>query len=683
MMKDYGKMILTGMLLSCGLSVYAQQIPKKLILVEKWSGTWCLPCTGAARAMEDMDTENKKVALISYQIEKDDVQKEKFETEDGTARAEYYGGIEGYPTTRFDGNAVYSGGHWSASIYPALLPLYEEAMSKKTSFDLGVSSLIRHNLTDFTAKVNVSKLDFYDSDNLKLRFALVEKVIPEPWQNMLELHYVQRDMFPDADGVHVEFDGNGSKEYEIEGFINPEWQEKELEIICFLQDDNTKEVLQTVSYPFSRTEVQKKGSKTCNFNEIDCFWFTVSSFADELKGYRVYSESGELISEVAKDCNTYSFVADKPGETSVYVSAVYEKNGETEKSLPIGGACYRNTMAGSPQYLEFVPSQNGAKDGVLSWKPYVSVEDGCLHYTGFNTIETKPDGSLDVQEKGGALMENVWVAYDLDADEQFAFRGMDLSYISFIPGNVDAGYEIGVFRDGKLVYIESVDRQLLTEGKWYNHKLAKPFFIPGKGNIKIGYRIKDLSGMPIVIDKGPVIIEGKTNLIGLSSGTDVEWSALYSGNNIMRLGFEIPASQGNFKVAENFVGYMVYRDGERMLPVPQKNTEYIVSGNNTDGIYTVTAVFDECESVVSNSVQIGDVSVYDEMRDDAEVLVKVFSRNINIIGDYSSVEFFDLSGHLVYASNKVDNIVMNNAGGYIVRICLPDNKVVVKKIVIK
>lgn len=683
-MKDYGKIILAGMLLTAGLYASAQQIPKKLVLVEKWSGTWCYPCTGAARAMEQMDSENRQVALISYQIEKDETQKEKFETEEGISRAEYYGGVDSYPTTRFDGVSIYKGGSMYGNIYPAIFPIYDEALSKMTSFDLSVISLDRENITDFVSKVEVHKVASYDSDKLRLRFAIVEKMVPEMWNGMSELHYVQRDMYPDAAGTEVDFSKGDKQVVEIAGKIDSQWQEKELEIICFLQDDATKEVLQTVSYPFSRTEVQKKGSRTCNFNEVGCFWYMVSAFEDNLEYYKVYSESGEFISEVDKDSNVYTYIAPEPGEVSVRVSAVYENAGETELSPLITGASYRNTLAGAPCNLSFFSNEGKVNEGVLSWEPYIHTEDSSLIYRGFNELDVNPDGSLDTDKKGGALMEDVWVVYSLEASDVYPYRGLNISSISFIPGNVGAGYEVGVFRDGELVLSESVERSVLTEGKWYTHKLAKPFFISGSSSLMIGYKIKKLSEMPINIDKGPVIAAGKTNVIGVSNGEQIKWSELYNGNNIISVCFGLPDEQGDYPVGRTFKGYMVYRNGNAVLSSPQQQCEFFISGENTDGLYIVTSVFEECESVASNAVQVGNISVSEIV--DNQVEISVISRSINVSGNCSSLEVYDLSGVMVFRSGNMCGSITTDhllPGVYVVKVVTYSGGDLVKKIIIR
>lgn len=683
-MKNYGKVIFAGMLLAGSLSAAAQQIPKKLVLVEKWSGTWCEPCTGAARAMEELDSEGRQVILISYQIEKDDIQKEKFETEEGRARADYYGGVDSYPTTRIDGTSVYKGGHWSASIYPVIFPLYEEAVAKKTSFDIAVASLERQNVTDFKASVEVNKVAPYTSDNLSLRFAIVEKVIPEPWQNMKELHYVQRDMYPDAEGVKVVFDGSDKQTVEIAGSIKAEWQEKELEIVCFIQDDDTKEVLQTVAYPFSRKEVQKRGSRTCNFNEVDCYWYMVSAFDDELKGYRVYSEDGKLLSEVGSDVNHYTYLADEPGGVSVRVSAVYAEGGETEQSPLISGGCYRNTLAGSPRYLSFAADAGVNNKGTLSWQPYEDVEENALAFRGFNELTENPDGSFDTDKKGGPFMENVWVVYSFDAADTYSYRGLNLSTISFIPGYEYAGYELGIFCDDELVYTEDLTGLSLKDGEWFDHKLSRPFFISGTSELKVGYKVSNLSSMPINIDKGPVIAAGKTNLIGISEGDGIRWDELYKGNNIIRLGFNIPDGQGEYPVGKTFKGYMVYRNGVSVLSAPQQETSFSVLGNATDGIYSVTAVYDECESVVSNAVQVGDVSVSSEYADGQTIKIGTSSRSIIISGDYNMVEVYDLCGRAVYRGAAEGGILdMQESGIYIVKVLAANGETEIGKVIIR
>lgn len=683
-MKNYGKVIFAGMLLAGSLSAAAQQIPKKLVLVEKWSGTWCYPCTGAARAMEQMDSENRKVALISYQIEKYDDQKEKFETEEGRERMQYYGDITGYPTTCFDGVEFFRTGNSMGTIYPGIFPLYEKRVGMMTSFDINVASLEKQGDGSFTAKVVVDKVATYSSDKLKLRFALVEKMIPEPWNGMEELHYVQRDMFPDAEGVLLDFSSGDRLEIEIEGMVSEKWNEPELEVICFVQDDNTKEVLQTVSYPFSRTEVQKKGSCTENCDEINFYWYMVSGFHDTLKNYNVYSLEGELLGQAESGTNIFVYKNNGPGQMDVRVSAVYENAGETALSEVITGVAYRNTLAPTPKYLRFEKTGNGSK-GTLAWDTQDVVKEKVISYEGHNEVAENEDGTVDAERRGGFVMTDTWVVQRLDNIDAEAYRGLEVSQLSFVSGNVNAGYQVGIFVNGELAYSEEVQASSLAEGHWYTHTLAKPFFISGKDTVDIGYRISDLSTMPIYIDEGPVLKPGKTNLIGVPNGKELKWSELYEGNNLINIGFTIPETQGELPVGTIFKGYNVYCNGQLVNNVPVAETSMQLGTDAADGLYTVSAVYEECESLVSNAVAVGDIAV-----DDAEAVADVVIvadgalRTIYIIGEYASCEVYDLCGRIVAsADGMTDEVCVAEEGVYLVRVSLTNGKSVVKKVVMK
>lgn len=663
--------------------VNAGPVPRKLVLIEKWSGTWCQPCTGAARALEQMDQENLKIAVLSYQIEKSPVQKEKFETEEGLARGQYYGSISGYPTTYYDGVLKYDKGNSFGTIYPDILPLYNERIALSSAFGLCVSSLDFTSEDSWKAKITVSNVDGYVSDKVRLRVAVAEKHIPEHWNGMEYLHYVQRDMYPDHAGTPVD---TSLKEQtiEIEGNVNEAWNREELELIVFLQDDGTKEVLQTVSYPLYRKIVQPKGSRTINFNEVEYYWYTVNEFDDELDHYNVYSAQGELIQEVAKESNTFKTTVSEPGEYSVQVSAVYKNEGETRRSGNIDGKSYRASLAGSPVGLSYTGDK---ESGItFNWKEPYDTEEGHLLYSGHNELETDSDGEYITERKGGSLMSQVWVVYRFLPEDAFVFRGMDLTEVSFIPGDVTAGYTAGVFINGKLVREESVDRQGLQDGKWFTHKFMSPLFMTGKDTVDIGYRIKDLRYMPILIDMGPVIEPGKTNLIGVPDSKGIyTYKELYDGNNIIKCGFGIDPDQGTVSSQYELAGYNIYKDGVLLNAEIIEGLSYTAKGQELDGKYCVTALYGGgIESVPSNPVQIGQGSAIDEVAGYYPG-IRIFAkgREVCIDGDFCYAELFDLNGICVAKTKAPVSTLRVDAGGvYLIKISAGNNRSFARKLVV-
>lgn len=667
MKKIYFTAIASALVLAGQPSMFAK-IPKHLVLVEKWSGTWCHPCTGAARALHEFDQENLRTAQVSYQIEKNEEKKSLFEIEEGTQRGDYYGGVKSYPTTRYNGNLDYLGGNSAGTIYPAVRPLYDQAIAVETSFDIEVPALaVTGEKLNATAKVR--KVDSYDGSNLRLRAIVVEKNIKYNWNGMTELHYVARQMPGGADGAAVSFTADEC-EVALSSLLKSEWASDELSLIVFLQDDDTKEVLQTVSYPISRKDIQPQGSYTTGFDDISVYWYPASPFAGKLNGYNVYGPEGDLMGTVPADENTFTFNPGTPGAHNVRVAADYQ-DGEGELSEEMSGKAYRHDLAMEPRSLAY----DGAS---FTWEAPLQADNGVINGSSHQPLETSGDTYTNITAKGGGTMFEVWAVWRLTPEQAHDFRGLDIARVSFIPGDPDAGYAAGVFRNGKLMVSESIDKGLLTKGKMHTHTFASPVFIGGDDTIDVGYRISALSSKPLYIDNGPVIAEGLTNLLGVPDGDGVyTWKSLYTGNNIIEIGLNIPGEQGFYEPSYTLSGYNLYRNGEKANEslIPSLSCLWN-SDNGNGGTFTVKAVYDKGESIASNEVVTGTDAI-SEIETDAPH-INVAGRDITANG---MLAVYDLQVHLIASGQG--SLRINTPGLYIVA-CTPANGQTVRaKVTIK
>lgn len=667
-MKQLYMTAIASVLALTGQSVAFAKIPKHLVLVEKWSGTWCHPCTGAARALHEFDQENLRTAQVSYQIERNAVTKGLFEIEEGTQRGDYYGGVKSYPTTRYNGNIDYLGGNSQGTIYPVVRPLYDQAIAVDTSFDIEIPQLTLTGET-LNATAKVKKVDAYDGSNLRLRAIVVEKNIEFSWNGMNELHYVARQMPGGADGTAVSFTADEC-DVTLSSVLNSAWASDELSLIVFLQDDDTREVLQTVSYPISRKTIQPQGSSTTGFDNISIYWYPASPFAGQLDGYNVYDLNDNLLGTVPADENTFTFNPGTPGAHGVRVTADYE-DGESDLSAVMSGKAYRHNLAMEPRSFAYDGS-------TFSWEAPLPVDNGFISGSSHQPLEASDDTYTNLTTKGGGTMFEVWVVWRLTPEQTHNLRGLDIAKVSFIPGDPAAGYAAGVFRNGELMISESIDKGLLTKGKMYTHTFASPVFIGDDDTIDVGYKISTLSSKPIYIDNGPVISEGLTNLLGVPDGDGVyTWKSLYTGNNIIEIGLNIPGEQGFYEPSYTLTGYNLYRNGE-------KTNETLISSlscpwdpaNGNGGTFVVKAVYDKGESIASNEVVAGTDAISD---------IKTDTPHINVAGNTVTADgmlaVYDLQGRLTACGHN--SLCINTPGLYIVTCTTANGQTVRSKIIIK
>ena len=209
---------------------------RNFVLIEIATGTWCVYCPGASLAVEDFYANEQQVAVIKYHNQDD------FANAASDYRNTFYN-VPGFPTANFDGGNPVIGGNPTQSMYPEYLPKYTARDSKLALFTLALD-VTKNSDMSYDVTVNASKIYPYAGSNLILHLALTESHIPEAWQTMSEVNNALREMIPDHLGTVITFSENDffTTSHNIE--INPQYQVQNVELVAFIQDNSTKEVLQ-------------------------------------------------------------------------------------------------------------------------------------------------------------------------------------------------------------------------------------------------------------------------------------------------------------------------------------------------------------------------------------------------------------------------------------------------------
>jgi hypothetical protein len=200
------------------------------------TGTWCQWCPGAALGADDLIANGKQVAIIEYHNGDD------YTNAYSNYRNAYYA-LSGYPTTHFDGVIEWEGGNQTQSIYSIYLPRYNQRIAVLSSFTLDVQG-VNSGLIDFDITVTVEKVAEVTNTNMVLHMVLTESDIAKNWFGLTELNYVERLMIPNQYGTALNF-GSGNTQVINKSFsLNPSWVPENCELVVFVQDVTSKEVLQ-------------------------------------------------------------------------------------------------------------------------------------------------------------------------------------------------------------------------------------------------------------------------------------------------------------------------------------------------------------------------------------------------------------------------------------------------------
>jgi PKD repeat protein len=217
------------------ITLFSQQVPRQMVVLEIGTGTWCQFCPGASMGASDLLSNGHNVAVVKYHSG------DSFTIPASSSRIGYYG-ISGYPTSIFDGVHTHSGGSTNQSLYPTFLPLYQQRDAIPSSFLIDISGTSSGNDYDITLSLN--KVAAYNGTNIVVHLVLTESNIPFSWQGQTQVNQATRMMVPDQFGTVLDFSDGDMQIIGLSFTRNTDWVANNLELVAFIQDNDTKEILQ-------------------------------------------------------------------------------------------------------------------------------------------------------------------------------------------------------------------------------------------------------------------------------------------------------------------------------------------------------------------------------------------------------------------------------------------------------
>lgn len=179
------------------------------------------------------------IAVIAYHSG------DEYQNSFSSARLAYYGSmVPAFPTVIFDGALNHVGG--GSSLYPSYLSKYNSRISIDSDYTIDISGS-NSGMIDYEVDIVVEKVSSA-IDNPVLHVVLTESHIPEYWGGLSEVNYVERLMIPNQNGTVLDFTGGDIQELTKNFIIEQNWVNDECELVVFLQNSQTKEILQAVKY---------------------------------------------------------------------------------------------------------------------------------------------------------------------------------------------------------------------------------------------------------------------------------------------------------------------------------------------------------------------------------------------------------------------------------------------------
>jgi hypothetical protein len=213
----------------------------EMVVVEIGTATWCSACPYAAEAADSIVINGYNLAIVEYHTDDD------YSTTATDNRALDYYSMFGFPTAYFDGVDEQLGA--GPIFYSNYFNHYYFRSLEKTGTAISLTS--DKTKEGYNVHVTLSKLAPVFNKNVVVHLVLTESHIPENWQGADELNSVCRMMLPDETGTKVDFANND--EITLDYLIEPDssWNYDELEIVAFVQDNDSHEILNATKSGFA------------------------------------------------------------------------------------------------------------------------------------------------------------------------------------------------------------------------------------------------------------------------------------------------------------------------------------------------------------------------------------------------------------------------------------------------
>jgi hypothetical protein len=215
---------------------------ERCVLVELLSAVYCDKCPFASHALDSLTQEHpdSSLAIIRYYPQGGDP----FYQQESYNRAWYYYYPNFiFPTAYFDGGMRVAGAVSDSTIYKAYKDSIDVRLTVPSPINLDLSVTYDSLSRSGQAISQVNAVDSVEADILYLRSALIESGLAHADSVYDE---VLRDMFPNDVGVSFVIEQGEVFRDNVDFTLNPLWHPENCDLVVFVQDDATKEVLQSI-----------------------------------------------------------------------------------------------------------------------------------------------------------------------------------------------------------------------------------------------------------------------------------------------------------------------------------------------------------------------------------------------------------------------------------------------------
>jgi len=233
------------------ISIFSFANSPRKVLIEEATNTSCGPCAAQNPIFKQFIKNNfNDVIPLVYHAwwpgNNDPMYLENTAMND--ARIRYYG-IQniGVPNVRVNGQIAPKTGNWYDGAAGDTVAIKTE-VDKYRGTNSPITLTVAETRSGTQCSVSVTINTTQSLVGKKLRVAVVEYYIKYPsppgTNGETEFFWVARQMLPDHNGTTLDLNAGSNKTYNFSYTMKSTWKAQQIYIVAFIQDDNTKEVLQ-------------------------------------------------------------------------------------------------------------------------------------------------------------------------------------------------------------------------------------------------------------------------------------------------------------------------------------------------------------------------------------------------------------------------------------------------------
>jgi hypothetical protein len=216
-----------------------------VILGEDFTSTTCEPCFPSSLVLDSLaELYSESFIVIRYHVWWPPPGNDPFyaaNAEENAARNDYYDNLFA-PHLFLDGSIDAGRDH---NVWEAILA---DMANRESQVDITISNTLNGFQGSATATI-ISCEDLSDR-NLMTRFVITESEIEFDAPNGKNIfHQVMRDMLPNPTGEPLALVPETKVQLTRDFTIDPSWNPDHLHLVVFVQDDDTREILQSASNP--------------------------------------------------------------------------------------------------------------------------------------------------------------------------------------------------------------------------------------------------------------------------------------------------------------------------------------------------------------------------------------------------------------------------------------------------